>query len=120
MKSPGKNSTPTSFRKASADMAQFIAFLTLSERMLAKKDWNDADETLVMEHFARLQRFAKQGKVIMAGRTQDDPPVGLVLFYAESLEDANDFIEDDPAVMGDVMRAVVRPYKVAVSNALLS
>lgn len=77
----------------------------------------DADErerAIVGEHFAYLTRALEAGRLVLAGRTRDEPPMGLGVFEAESDEAARAFIASDPAVRAGVFSAEVRPYRVAL------
>jgi uncharacterized protein YciI len=40
--------------------------------------------------------------------------MGLVIFKAKDLKEAEAFMAEDPAVVAGVMKAEVRPYQVAV------
>ena len=66
------------------------------------------------EHFAYLTRALEDGRLVLAGRTQDEPPMGLGVFEAPSDEAARAFIAEDPAVRAGVFGAEVRPYRVAL------
>jgi uncharacterized protein YciI len=54
----------------------------------------------------------------MAGRTDynvtNDNVFGIVVFEAESLEEATKIMQSDPAVIGKVMTAEVHPFSVAL------
>ena len=76
-----------------------------------------AEETAIVgAHFARLQDLAARGIVILAGRTlnTDESGFGVVIFNADSDEQAEAIMLADPAVRGGVMRATLFPYRVAL------
>jgi uncharacterized protein YciI len=70
----------------------------------------------VSQHFAYLQRLSEQGVVILAGRTltADEEGMGIVIFNANSDEEAQAIMSNDPAVHYGVMSAKLFPYRVAL------
>jgi len=80
------------------------------------------DEMAVLgEHESYLARLAEQGVVELAGRTQNSDPstFGLVIFRAETEDEARLIMEHDPAVAAGLMRATLYPYRVAVRGTAL-
>lgn len=77
-------------------------------------DATEAERAVVGEHFAYLTAALRAGTLVLAGRTQDEPPMGIGVFQAESDEAARAFIKSDPAVAKGVFTAEVRPYRVAL------
>jgi uncharacterized protein YciI len=78
--------------------------------------WDKEASDSVRRHFLRLQADAKAGKVVLAGRTREpnESTLGLVIFRADTLEDAQQYLAEDPAVVAGVMQFEVRPYAIAV------
>lgn len=75
-----------------------------------------ADErTLVEAHFAYLCGLKDRGSLILAGRTQEAEPFGLVIFEAPDDAHAEKVMAADPSVSGGVFRAHLHPYRVALS-----
>jgi uncharacterized protein YciI len=62
----------------------------------------------------------EEGIVVFAGRTElplDNPDMmGLVVFYAKDEKEAQQFMNDDPAVKAKIMLVKVHPYGLAVSK----
>ena len=56
--------------------------------------------------------------MILAGRTTEElaTTVGIVIFEAENIEAARQFMQDDPAIAADVMTATLHPYSVALQR----
>lgn len=77
------------------------------------------EEEIIAQHFAYLQRLARQGIVILVGRTQnrDESTFGITIFKAASEEEARTVMNNDPAVVHGVMRAELFPYRIALFNA---
>ena len=97
-----------------AKRQQFIYFLKLVPRLLDEKNWTKADSEIVDRHFARLQRLLGEGKLILAGRTQDTDPTGIVILDVASEDEARSLMEGDPTVREGIMTAQLYPYKVAL------
>lgn len=74
-----------------------------------------AEESAAVDrHFERLQSMLQQGRLVLAGRTLEDVPFGLVIFEAETEAEARAIMEGDPAVQAGVMSATLHPYRVAL------
>ncbi len=69
---------------------------------------------IVAEHSRYLEVLAGQGKVVLYGRTQNSDPsaFGIVIFTAESEVAAREIMENDPAVLKELMNADLFPYKI--------
>ena len=82
-------------------------------------DATEEEMGIVGEHFAYLKTLMDEGKVIMAGRTQntDYSSFGLIIFMAEDDEAAEALVQNDPAIKNRVMRAELYPYRIALMNA---
>ena len=102
----------------SAARLQFLGIYRLVPRLYVMSAWTRADEDKVQRHFARLQAEAKQGRVILAGRTleQNEKAFGIVVFEASTEPEARAFMDSDPAVVGGVMTCELHPYRIAVSR----
>jgi uncharacterized protein YciI len=74
------------------------------------------EAAIVSQHFDYLSRLTDQAVVVLAGRTltTDEHSFGIVIFRAESDEDARTIVENDPAVRAGVMRAELYPYQIAL------
>jgi uncharacterized protein YciI len=83
--------------------------------MLAEGPTREEHE-VITAHFEYLKDLQEQGILIMAGRTlnRDESSFGIVIFNAESEEEAEEIMEGDPAVRQDVMIAILYPYRVAL------
>jgi len=70
------------------------------------------------EHVSYLKEKTDRGIVLLAGRTQnvDESCFGIVVFRAETKEEAQVMMNEDPAVANGIMRAELYPFKVAVSR----
>ena len=70
----------------------------------------------VSRHFAYVKDLTEKGVMLLVGRTQnkDESTFGIAIFEAEDESAARQIMENDPAVMGGVMRATLYPYRVAL------
>lgn len=94
-------------------MPQFLV-LYLPPRPTFATDATRAEQDTIAAHFAYLERACEAGTLILAGRTLDEPPLGIGVFEAPSENEARAFVEADPAVRNRVFTADVRPYRVAL------
>lgn len=94
-------------------MPQFLVLYTPPRPSFAT-DATPAEQATIAAHFAYLQRALEDGKLVLAGRTLDEPPLGIGVFEAASENAARAFVEADPAVREGVFTAEVRPYRVAL------
>jgi uncharacterized protein len=96
---------------------QFAYVLRLAPRLRDEKNWTERDTAAVGRHFRRLQQLHREGKVILAGKTLDDADesqFGLVIFEADSEEEARRIMEEDDAVRAGIMTARLFPFRVAL------
>jgi uncharacterized protein YciI len=102
--------------KGNTKKKQFIYVLKLIPRLIDESNWTSREEDIVDNHFNHLKGLLQEGKLILAGRTlnMDKTTFGIVIFEAESEEEARQMMNDDPAVKGGVMTAQLFPYRVAL------
>lgn len=94
-------------------MAEYLCIYTPPRPTFAD-DASQAERSAVGEHFAYLRAACEAGRLVLAGRTTDRPPMGLAVFEAETDEAAEAFVRGDPVVARGVFKAEVRPYRVAL------
>lgn len=76
----------------------------------------EEEEGVLAQHGSYLQSLAKNGEVLLAGRTQIDTEeaYGIVIIAETSAQAAEQIMLNDPAVHHGVMRTGLHPYKIAV------
>jgi len=74
-----------------------------------------AESVAVERHFAHFSALFERGILKYAGRCEDGY-LGLALFEADSLEEVERFMADDPAVTGGVMSHTVRAWRTALGK----
>jgi uncharacterized protein YciI len=102
-------------------MAWFLCILKPAPRLRAEEKWSAEDDAAVGRHLGRLAGLAREGRVRFAGKT-DEPvatTIGLVLYRAESPEEAASLAAEDPAVLAGVMEFELRPFGLAIDSAEL-
>jgi uncharacterized protein len=95
---------------------EFLYTLRLVPRLRDDEAWTTDDETLVAKHFHHLQRLLDDGRLVLAGRTTDDDPLGLVILRVADEAAARELVEADPAVAGGLMTAELRPFHTALKS----
>lgn len=95
---------------------QFLYQLKLIPSLLNQENWTDRENDIVARHFEALKKAEQEGTVILAGRTlnMDSDGFGIVIFEVDSEEEAQLFMETDPAVKEGIMTATLFPYRVAL------
>ncbi len=76
--------------------------------------WTEADEDVFAAHYERLRQGTQDGKVVLAGRSQDGIGPAIVIFEADSEEDARRFMEEDPFVSEGLFGANLHPFRAAL------
>lgn len=95
-------------------MNEYIYRLELIERLEKDENWTDEDNRIVNEHFDYLKNLLSQNRLILAGRTTNENKFGIVIFEAETNENAQDIMNNDPAVLNGIMTSELFPYRVAL------
>jgi uncharacterized protein len=72
------------------------------------------EESGVMKrHFDYLNALLSEEKLILAGPCLDGA-FGIVVFRAETMNDAREIMVNDPAVLHGLMSAEIHPYRVSL------
>lgn len=97
---------------------EYIYILKLIERLENVKNWTDNDNDIVGEHFNNLLRLKEEGTLLLAGKTSgnDHDTFGVVIFKADSFEEAEKIMLNDPTLKKGIMTAKLWEYNVAVLN----
>jgi uncharacterized protein len=95
---------------------QFLYRIQPTRPAMLTEGLTEREDAIIGEHFAYLSRLVDDGRVFMAGRTleTDERSFGIVVFHAETPEDAAALMQGDPAVRHGVMRAELFPYRIAL------
>jgi len=78
--------------------------------------WTEEDEQIGAEHFAYLAAGVADGKVVMAGRSQDGLGPAIVILEVDSEEEALRFMEADPFLTSGLFGASLHPFRTALQR----
>lgn len=96
-------------------MSQFICILEPT-RIGMPDDPTPDESKAATAHFAYYQRLLASGALILAGRTQEPPFLGIMIFEAPTKDDAISIVAQDPAVIAGVFTCRVQSYQIALSS----
>lgn len=71
------------------------------------------EQEAIGKHLEYTKRLSIEGKIILAGPTLDGD-YGIVVFKAESPEEAQEIYSNDPVVQSGVLNTELHPYKVSI------
>lgn len=95
-----------------SQMPTFAYVLRLA-RQNAFGNLSPEEEAIIDEHFGYLKKGLTERKLILAGPCLDGD-FGIVIFRAASKEEAEEFVENDPAVKNRIMNAELHPFRVSL------
>ena len=73
--------------------------------------WTEADERVGEAHFAYLKAASQAGRLLVGGRSSDGVGPAVVIFEAESGEEALEFMQNDPFVAEGLVEASLHPFR---------
>jgi uncharacterized protein YciI len=94
-------------------MKLYIYDLILKPEYHDESAWDDRVRDTINQHSEFLKRGIHHGRVMFAGLTETPPKDnhGLVLFEADNQDDAEEFMQSDPAIANGVMMGRAFPFK---------
>lgn len=95
-------------------MKEYIYILKLIPRLYDDNNWTEEDNLMIDKHYNRIKTDFYNNKIIHVGRTIDpaNGGFGLVIYYAENDQKAEEYMLQDPAVEAKIMTATYHEYKV--------
>lgn len=101
-----------------ADKTQWLYHFQIGDRpeLAEPEGWTEADNQVAVEHVAYLEKGAKEGIVILAGRSQDGIGPAIVIVETNNEEEAIKFRDNDPFVKNGLFIGSLHPYRVAISR----
>jgi uncharacterized protein YciI len=109
--------SPATFRKdVGSFLQQYLYKIQPMRDGMLKTGATEEEKRIVAEHFSYLEDLIGKGVLVMAGRTLniDNSSFGIVVFKANSDEEARGIMLEDPAVKNMVFRAELYPYRIAL------
>lgn len=96
----------------------FIYRLKLIDRLIPEENWTKADESIVSDHFSKLLELKKDNLLLLAGKTegQDKDTFGIVIFKANSYDEALKIMNNDPAISNGIMNGHLQEFNIAILN----
>lgn len=95
-------------------MNQYLCILRARPTLL--DDQTPEERAIIARHFEHLCRLDSAGRMLLAGRTLDAPPIGLVILLAPDQPAAQALVDQDPAVAAGLFTAEIRPYRIALAD----
>jgi uncharacterized protein YciI len=80
---------------------------------IRENGWKPEHEPIMSEHFQYLKQWMEDGKLLLAGPCEDEA-FGIVIFYGESDDDAQAFMDNDPAIRDGIMTAEWHRFRVSL------
>lgn len=92
--------------------------MILIKRLFKQENWTSNDESVVSEHFQHLKSWSEEGIVVMAGRTtnDDESQFGIVIFHAANKDEAENMMNQDPAIRSGIMTGDLYPFTIALQG----
>jgi uncharacterized protein len=73
------------------------------------------EDRVVSAHFDYLCRLRDEGRLLLAGPSLVvGDTIGISILDVEDESEARQLVEEDPAIVGGVMRADLRPFRVSI------
>jgi uncharacterized protein len=94
----------------------YIYRIQLVRQEMLSEGSTPEEDRIIEDHFRYLERLTQEGVVRLAGRTlsSDGASFGIVILSADSEDSAEAVVREDPAVKGQVMRAELFPFRIAL------
>ena len=80
---------------------------------IRENGWQPEHEPIMRQHFQYLKDGVATGTVMLAGPCEDQE-FGICIFFADSLAEAQQFMENDPAITNGIMTAEVHPFRISL------
>jgi uncharacterized protein len=77
------------------------------------EDSTPEEDEVMGAHFEYLKRLLEEGKLILAGPSLD-PAFGIIVFEADTEEEARRIIADDPSVEAGVQTPELSPFRASL------
>lgn len=97
---------------------EFIYKLILVDRLFSERNWTSEDDAITSRHFNHLLKLKEDNRLILAGKTAglDLDTYGVVIFRADSYQEAKVIMKSDPAIKEGIMRGHLKEFNVALLN----
>ena len=93
---------------------RYLYILSLTDKYQNPANWTDETNATVGAHWNYLVELHSKGIVEVVGRTNYEPGnpglMGLSVFKADSLQEAEGIMNNDPCIVNGVMTAQLHPF----------
>ena len=79
------------------------------------KDSTPEEDEVMSAHFEYLKGLFEEGRVILAGPSLE-PPFGIIVFEADSEEEARRLIGADPSVAAGLQTPELHPFRASLTR----
>jgi uncharacterized protein len=107
---------PQDAKPKPAAKKQFVYVLHLAPVWLDQTKWTQAQQDIIAKHVEWLKKQHADGKLVFAGRTMVDNPMGLVVLEVDTEAEALSIMEGDEAVKQKLMTAELSPFQVVLER----
>lgn len=97
-----------------SDKSQFI-IIYRPPRPTFLDDQTEEESAIISTHFQYLQRLLDKGILVLAGRCED-ATFGIAIIEAASESEAQQIMENDPAVQAKVFSGELHSFSIALRN----
>jgi uncharacterized protein len=98
--------------------AQFMIRLFPRRGIGLLKSPTPEERAIMAAHRIYMRALADRGRLVLTGLSEDLSTVaGVVIVEVGSEREARDVMENDPFVLGGVMRAEIRPFRTVLARA---
>ena len=87
---------------------------TITARPTFVNDMTEEERRIMAIHFEYLKKKLEEKKLILAGPILEEGMFGITIFYADNLDEARNFIQNDPAVKNKIVESNVHPFRLLI------
>ncbi len=85
---------------------------TITARPTFINDMTEEEEKIMSDHFEHLKKKFDNKQLLLAGPILSEGQFGVSVFTAENLNEADEFVQNDPAVIEGIMKPEVHPFRI--------
>lgn len=82
-------------------------------------DASDLESGRVAQHADYIQSAIASGLIMLAGRTLDASPFGMIVLRTRGFDEAKAFVDNDPAVSYKLFTADLKPFRLSMMHSVL-
>jgi uncharacterized protein YciI len=99
-------------------MPQFIIRLFPRRGVALVKDPTPQERAIMSAHRSYMEMLANRGQLVLTGVSESTGDIdGLLIVEADSEDEARQLMDNDPFVLGELVRAELRPFRTVLARA---